>query len=356
MLLVVLLAVTVATSAARQIIDRMGSELKHGHTWDSPIYWAVGHGILNGLTPYVDLFETKPPGVFWLSALSLKLTGGVYALNVLSFICLAVTGVIPLLAAWRILCTRKSTVAPRTRRLVLVCSGLFGLLLMLYSQERSGYGQVEAMGAMFTGLYLLALLFIDEEKPRHRLLAVLSAGLCLACAGLLKEPFVLVGAAASLLAVKTFRDFLYKTVLPLAIGGAVGVGAMAATGVLKPYLTVYLKYMLSSRVGAEDSPFTRMRHFRLVTTDLGYFSGVLLSAILLLVVTVLLFRLLQAAELPGAKLRSWGGWFFRTAAPIVCLLAASFAVALGIGASLTDGLSPSWKAARLNPIEVLRYG
>ncbi len=34
----------------------------------------------------------------------------------------------------------------------------------------------------------------------------------------------------------------------------------------------------------------------------------------------------------------------------------SSAVALGIGASLTDGLSPSRKAARLNPIEVLRYG
>ena len=34
----------------------------------------------------------------------------------------------------------------------------------------------------------------------------------------------------------------------------------------------------------------------------------------------------------------------------------AFAMAFGIGMNLVAGFSPLWKAARLNPIEVLRYG
>lgn len=32
---------------------------------DGAIYYAMGRGIVNGLTPYIDLFETKPPGIFF---------------------------------------------------------------------------------------------------------------------------------------------------------------------------------------------------------------------------------------------------------------------------------------------------
>jgi hypothetical protein len=42
---------------------------------DYLLYTVVGRGILNGLTPYIDLFESKPPGMFLLAAVSLLVSG-----------------------------------------------------------------------------------------------------------------------------------------------------------------------------------------------------------------------------------------------------------------------------------------
>ena len=53
--------------------NRVNYELKGPLTWDSPIYLALGRGITNGFKPYIDLFETKPPGIFLISALSFYL-------------------------------------------------------------------------------------------------------------------------------------------------------------------------------------------------------------------------------------------------------------------------------------------
>ena len=50
---------------------------------DAYIYLTVGRGILNGLRPYTDLFESKPPGIFYLNALSLWLTNGTFLLRML---------------------------------------------------------------------------------------------------------------------------------------------------------------------------------------------------------------------------------------------------------------------------------
>ena len=45
--------------------------------------WTIGHGILKGLVPYRDLYETKPPGIFLVSALSYLVTGGDYVARAL---------------------------------------------------------------------------------------------------------------------------------------------------------------------------------------------------------------------------------------------------------------------------------
>lgn len=45
---------------------------------DAILYFGMGRGLLNDLHLWTDLFETKPPIVFWLSALSLRLTGGAF--------------------------------------------------------------------------------------------------------------------------------------------------------------------------------------------------------------------------------------------------------------------------------------
>jgi len=40
--------------------------------FDTPIYYALGRGLLNGIAPWTGLWETKPPGVFLASAISFK--------------------------------------------------------------------------------------------------------------------------------------------------------------------------------------------------------------------------------------------------------------------------------------------
>src|SRR2546422_741744 len=59
-----------------ELIRRVQLELLGAVQPDAYLYFTVGRGILNGLLPYKDLFETKPPGMFLLSALSLWITNG----------------------------------------------------------------------------------------------------------------------------------------------------------------------------------------------------------------------------------------------------------------------------------------
>src|SRR3989344_8992683 len=74
--IVIALLAVVFLKGSYEVFLRLFYEIQGPYTGDSTIYWAVGRGILNGLTPYTDLFETKPPGIFLLSAMSIALTGG----------------------------------------------------------------------------------------------------------------------------------------------------------------------------------------------------------------------------------------------------------------------------------------
>jgi hypothetical protein len=64
--------------------DILSFELKHAYCWDNPLYWTVGRGILNGLTPYAQLYENKPPGIFLFAALSFALTNDAIIGNIIS--------------------------------------------------------------------------------------------------------------------------------------------------------------------------------------------------------------------------------------------------------------------------------
>ena len=313
--------------AVNQIWMRLSSELNPAYVWDDPLYWAVGRGILNGLTPYVDLFETKPPGIFWMSALSMKLTGGVYAMNVFSFFCLLIIGLAPSIGT-AILC-RKRNCDRRISALMLFASLLFGMMLALYAQIRSGYIQIEAFGAMFVCLYLLLIFDADERKLKPWSPTVIAAGLLLACAGLLKEPFVLVAASASLLFAGGLRGILYKTVFPLLYGGAAGTAAMAAAGVLNPYLTMYLKCILDDQVCLSESPLQKSRDYGHITNDLSGFSPLLFCAIILLFVFAFFYLVQDVRELRSSGSKNWMKWTGRFIVLPVGLLAASFAVAIG---------------------------
>ncbi len=97
----------------------------HGpYNVDTPIYWAIGHGILKGFVPYRDMYETKPPGIFLLSALSYLVTGGGALTHVPPVIVLLFVALAPLAFArrWWAAGTRSALRARRsTSRCGLSC-------------------------------------------------------------------------------------------------------------------------------------------------------------------------------------------------------------------------------------------
>ena len=114
---------TVCVIAVWKLWQRIAFEMQGPFNADSSLYWAVGKGMLNGLVPYTDLFETKPPGIFIISAFSYWLTGGpsigyvIQALSILGF---------PLILLFIVL--RKGGGAGRTQKVVLLTLSLvFGI-------------------------------------------------------------------------------------------------------------------------------------------------------------------------------------------------------------------------------------
>jgi len=69
-LIILTLAIVVAVAG---LLARCYYELSGVMYGDTMIFQTVGRGMLNGLKPYSGLFETKPPGIFMMHALSLWL-------------------------------------------------------------------------------------------------------------------------------------------------------------------------------------------------------------------------------------------------------------------------------------------
>jgi hypothetical protein len=182
-----------------------------GDLIDSGIYFTIGRALLNGYLPYVDLFETKPPGIFYLTAISL-LFGGTWFLRLVS---VAFTLITPFLF----------------RR-----HAAFVALVCVFFLGKTVGTQTEAFGAFFVSLYLWNLL-----RNGH---VVWSALFLLLGIGM-KEPFLLAALAGFLFLRRPWKDFL----LPLAIAGVAGICVLAITGYLVPYVSVYLPVMLGARIG-----------------------------------------------------------------------------------------------------------
>lgn len=185
-------------------------ELQSPLHFDALINVWVARGLLNGLTPYVDLFETKPFGIFLIMAVflltSFKLAT---ALNIVSF------------ASYPLL----------NRRNVLI-----GILLALYVETRGAFMQTEVFGAFFSTLYVLTL--------GNTWLSTLFIGLSVG----MKEPFLFVNLACVILLRKNLmRCFVW----PLLIATVIGVLLTVALDI--PYFTEYLP-VIRDRVENAD-PF-----------------------------------------------------------------------------------------------------
>lgn len=265
------------------IFLRFTYELKEIFTWDTTMYYAVGKGMSHGLLPYSGLYENKPPMIFFLAEISYSLTGGFYLCNVISFILLIFLAFVPTIYVINMLIKRKNKNIIEWLML-LSFAILCGILFSSYDQIRSGEVQVEHFGSAFIILYFLIIKCKDSSTLKPYSASVIFAALSLMIGIMFKEPFLLISIAGALIICKNKKDYLYKLILPLIYGGLLGVILLAASGSLKPYLTIYLSHMLNSHISTYGSPFERMLHINKLIKDLTNYSELLAGIVISLYV------------------------------------------------------------------------
>lgn len=292
--LVLLLGALTAIIAVPWLIRDMANELQRLYNYDSNYYFGIGRALTKGYRLYADMFDIKPPAIFYTAALSLALTDDFYLTNVFCFAALCLIGLAPALAAW-LYARRAGLDGLRTAELMLPVL-LLGSALTLYAHVRSGHGQVEAFGACFGTLYVLLISGMPAERMRPWSPRLLLAALVLMLSPMYKEPFVFVALAAGLLLSRSGRQLLYRLVLPMLYGGIMGVVLLLATGNLGNYINIYLKYMLETSV---DNTLGKLLAVDVVARDLWHFSPAFAASIGVMIVGAAVGIVRDMAARPG---------------------------------------------------------
>jgi hypothetical protein len=253
---------------AWHIYERILYDLTGPLNSDSPIYLAIGRGILDGLLPYKDLFETKPPGIFLLSALSLWIFDSHILANYLSAVSLFTYPLIMGYIAWHMQLVKIQW------RIVLF-SALLGGIFGLYAAGSSGSFQVESYATFFCLLYLLLI----SDPGRITVAKTLAMSLCMLAAIGMKEPFLLSLTSAVIIIYYRTPSKLYPILLiPFILTLILGVAALALFGMLEAYLLLYANIIhthllhsdnnIASFYAGNGIPIT----IRRITNNLGNFS------------------------------------------------------------------------------------
>jgi hypothetical protein len=246
------------------------------NSYDTPIFWTVGKGITNGIQPYTGLFEIKPPGIFVLSALSFYFFDSPVLTHITQVLVLLIIAAIPLLAY--ILHSKEKSIFG------ISFSALLGLLLALYSDERSGQVEVESFGAAFGAIAVLLML---NSFEKYKILKILGISLCLLISCGFKEPFLFPILGVSFIFCKNIKDWFLKFALPLLIALCLGIIALLSLGWMEGFLG-YLRFMSGTHVNAlGSSPLERAIHFwrlffdqNLYSLSFGYLFACIFCALL----------------------------------------------------------------------------
>ncbi len=209
-------------------------------TSDSQLYLAMARGWLNGFHFYRDLFETKPPGVFLVAALAMRMGGGFPLYVGFQLALLTLLG--PLLGVYAYVSLGR---APRMLKWLGVgVSTLLGMTIAVTALSQTIGFQAEGFALLFATLAVL--LFAMPASDRHRLIVDLLARASLALASMFKEPFF----ASGLLGILVFtrsRNDAYRLLRVIAAAGIVGVMILILSGAFADYVTLYLPEIIAGR-------------------------------------------------------------------------------------------------------------
>jgi len=213
-----------------------------GISSDEGLYFAMGRGLLNRLHFYIDLFETKPPMVFWLGALSLLTTGGDSLYRVLQVI-----GLVSIPVALALFTIQSNRGYPLVARLITGgVAFLFGAALATYAVTRSIGAQTEGFGIV-PATFALLLFAWNPVAPRARHFRIVAIALCVCLAVLTKEPFAVALLAGFLLLATSKHDWS-DALRAVGLGALLWLLFLITSGVAHGYFAVYLPEMFSGRV------------------------------------------------------------------------------------------------------------
>lgn len=290
--IVFIIALIMILIAALAFINSINYELKHAYTSDAPMYWTVGRGILNGIKPYTGLYENKPIGIFALSALSFALCDDTIICNYFTLAFLLIIAIGPLVSILLIL-KDKSKKLTSSDYIYAVIALFFGIMLMIYSEERAGAFQVESLASGAVIGYLCSINAINDDSKKYKINNIIwsiCATLFLIFAALLKEPFVIVALSASLLFVDNIKSFVNR-VLSIFIYSGLGVFLIyLLSGWLKGYVSIYFSYMLSQKIEGNNSALLRAFDLGRIFEDVYFFNGLLAISILIALAVCFLSR------------------------------------------------------------------
>lgn len=198
---------------------------------DAGMYLAVGRGMLNGLVPYVDLYENKPVGIFIIAALSHSLLHSPWLGNLLSAGAFALTPLALGFVSLRGARASKLLIGLGTVPLAIVS----GCALSIYIAQHGGVWQTETLGWPMAMLYVLAVAGNRRSVSRIGLASIglLGAAAC-------KEPYLIACAAAALLLSRRPKDLVTSFFIPAIIAGVAWALFLASMGWLAPYWNVHL--------------------------------------------------------------------------------------------------------------------
>jgi len=297
-----------------RLVVHLGHLYGTGINGDAVYYFGMGRGLLNGLRMYPDLFETKPPIIFWLSALSLavgedeRLYLAIQALLVV---------ILPLVLCWVVLRTEPSS---RRRFISAALAFLGGAAVASFVADRSQGFQTEGFGVLPAAVPALVLAW--SQRRGFRVWSVWLAGPALAIAVLLKEPFLVAGIAALGWLAQSRRDVFWITQV-VAVAGGIGLATLFATGTAGDYFGIYLPEILNGRL-FDNLVYHdyRIDQFVQIPTS-GALRGVELARLFLDVYPKTPFRLLGVALTLLVLGRPWwfnrSRWYWRLAATAAIL-------------------------------------